>query len=300
MKTIITTLLLLPTIVWSQNQVNYKIEKDAPNEIPWISMNLDLFSLDIPANNSSTISFYLGLWGYVKPLEKFPLSIDYSIKRSYLVLGAIGDKEYPKTWMASLGGRFNLIDRTKTKSTKVILDSKSSVNNKGKELTTTTSIDVLAKRRKVTAARGGFYLRSRGYKNEDVEAMDFTSKMNTTGVYAGIMLSTYKNVFVKTDKYGSSGRSKGIDLYADAIFAGNKFTKVSDGIDVTEIAKTNLDKRTPIGLRIGFQTYEIEEKLYTDKMFGVNYNFEVGILPYEGLYVQGGLTLTLLKLKKLF
>lgn len=297
MKTIITTLLLLPTLVWSQNQINYEIEKDAPEEIPWLSMNLDLFSMDIPVNNFNSMSLYLGLWGYVKPVNKLPLIIDYNVKRSYLVAGAIGDKEYPKTWIATLGGRFNLFSNTKTRSTRVVLKSEK-VYKGDKELTSTTSVNVLAKRRRVIAARGGFYLKTRGYKSDDIDILDFTSKMNTTGVYGGIMLSTFKNVFIKSDKYGSKGRSGGIDLYADAIFAGNQFTRISDGTDVTDITKSNLDKGTPIGLRIGLQTYEIEEKLYTDKMFGVNYNFEVGILPYEGFYFQGGLTLTLLKLKK--
>ncbi len=297
MKTIIATLLLLPTFVWSQNQINYEIERDAPDEIPWISMNLDLFSLDIPVNNFNSTSFYLGLWGYVKPIEKLPLSIDYSLKRSYLVVGALGDKEYPKSWMAGLGGRFNLIDRTKTKKANVVLKSEK-VYFEGNEGTKTTSVSVLASRRRVTAVRGGLYLRRRGFNSDEIEALDFTSKMNTTGVYGGIMLTTFRNVFIKTDQYGTSGNSKGIDVYADAIFAGNKFTRVSDGSDVTDFTKTRLDKRTPVGLRVGFQTYEIEEKLYTDKMLGINYNLEFGILPYEGLYVQGGITMTLLKLKK--
>lgn len=301
MKKILIGLLLIPSFISSQNQISYKIERDDPNNLPWISTNLDLFSLDIPVNNSNAISFYTGLWGYVKPFKVLPVTVDYNVKRSYLVLGAIGDKAFPKTWVVGVGGRFNLLSTIKKKKTKVVLDSKS-VNKETlrgkKEVIETTFIKVNAKRHTVLACRGGLYLRTRGYSNDDIEAMDFTSKLNSNGFYGGVMLSSYKNVFIKSEKYGKSAASKGIDLYADAILAKNTFVKVSDGQEITQIAKDNLKRRTPIGLRIGLQTYEIEKKVYTDKMFGMNYNFEVGILPYEGIYFQGGITLTLLKIKK--
>ena len=49
----------------------------------------------------------------------------------------------------------------------------------------------------------------------------------------------------------------------------------------------------PLGFRIGYSGFQIEKKQWTDKRFGMSYNFETGYRPYIGWYVSGGIGLTL-------
>lgn len=293
-------------------QVNYEVIKDEPIE-PRISINLDLFNIDINTKISKlqidNISMNIGTFGHVMPLSF--VGVDFNIHKAWLTMGKIGFKDYPGNLEMNVGGFFFFTDRMTTKlKTRIVLKSERGTYN-GKEVTTTTFIEVPAKIQKRFGVRAGLYQKSgpfnfRDYSKTDdlfapAPAFEYL-KYNSVGFYGGLMWRRISNIIIKDPKYGQSGTSGATDIYVEAmVIPVNKFTALEASYagdkNVTAIVKAT-DKDSPIGFRIGFKKYQVEKKAVTGRKFGRAGIAEFGYRPYIGWFANAGVAITLVKSAK--
>lgn len=305
---ILIGLLSFSTIAFAQ-QVNYKIIKDDPSTSSKLNMNLDLAQLDFNSIIDAS-SFNIGLWGTYNIINNRILA-DYSIRKSWLALGRLGNSNYPGNLELNLGGDLYLKSRTKTKSTKVVLDVKDqgTTNRNGStySVSEVTYIMVPGTYHSYTGFRGGIYSKSNLYIfSPDMLGInsydDHTGKMSSAGIYAGVIKRTLHTLVVNTDQYGQCSNSLGVDVYADAfILPVNKFKSygpngdsASTAVDESTFIKDHLGKN-PIGFRVGLRGYQIAPKSDTDKKFGMSYTFEAGMKPYLGIFFNCGIGITIVK-----
>ncbi|MGB3948091.1 MAG: hypothetical protein WBM13_08900 [Bacteroidia bacterium] len=314
MKTkLLVSVLFLSSISFAQESVNYEVIKDEPIE-PKISVNLDLFNIDINTKVSrlqvDNISFNIGTFGHVMPLNF--VGIDFNIHKAWLTLGKIGYKDYPGNLEMNVGGFFFFTDRTTIKQkTRVVLKTQRGTYN-GKDVTTTTFIEVPAKIQKRFGVRAGLYQKSGPFNFRDfskdpkdnfaVEPPFEYTKYSSFGLYGGLMWRRISNIIIKDPKYGQSGTSGATDIYMEAmVIPVNKFTALEQEYtgdkNVTSMVH-NVGKESPIGFRIGFKKYQVEKKAVTGRKFGRAGIAEFGYRPYIGWFANAGVAITLVKSSK--
>lgn len=308
----ITLALFIVSTVGNSQQVNYKVLSNDSEIDPFVIVNLDLFQLDMGVNNLDGTSFNVGLWGIVEPVDR--IGVDYSFKRSWLTLGQIGFNDYPSNTDVSLGGYFVFSKGTKERNKKVTLDMKYggttySTNYKGERVSTRTETEtyimVPSSVYRQTGVRGGYYHKSGAFGMSDFEELpeDFEyAKISSNGFYGGVFLRRVINIFIDTDKYGVCFNSAGNDFYLDALLLpGQEFTNLQPtnptNVDISSTVAEALGEGN-IGFRFGYKIYQMEKKAKTGKHFGLSGMFEVGKLPYQGWFVNGGIGLTLVKFTK--
>ena len=301
-KSTVLLYLLVCTAVSYGQTINYKVEKDDPTVAPWLSVNLDLFDMEMPFSSTEAAvqnsSFNLGVWGHVE-VPKLPVGIHYSFRKNWFVIGAIGNKNMPGHTETQLGAHLFLTDNTKTKPLKVSLKT-TTRETIDERITTETYINVNGKRRSQLGVRGGLYLKNSGlsFTLDEPTPMDIeTTKWTSTGLYAGLLNRRTTNLVVNTDRYGlASKASKATNIYLDAIIAFNNTFKDVDNADAdvsTEIK--DFLGGFPIGARIGYQVYQVEKRSVTGKMFGISARGELGYRPFYGPYIAASAGITIIK-----
>jgi hypothetical protein len=302
--------LFLSTALQAQ-QVKYSIQRDAAEIDPIVILNLELLQIDMGIRNLDGASFNSGVWGIVEPVRGIGAQFDF--KRSWFALGRLGFKDYPSNTDLSVGGYYVFARKVRDgKPTKVVLDTEIvgesySTNAMGDRVKTTTesvtTLTVPAQNYKAFYVRGGLYHKSGPYAVKDaldIEDLDFYeyAGIRSTGLYAGVGLRSVRNIFIDTDLYGEQFNSSAHDWFVDVLVAPSQFDNLDperqDPADLTDIVKQQSDLGG-LGFRVGWWIYQIEEKQYTDKTFGLSGTYSVGYHPYQGIFFSGGIGLTLLK-----
>ena len=285
--------------------MNTDVVTDNPKIDNWLSVNLDLFDMEVPGSSLEAaiqnVSFNIGTWGHVE-VPKLPVGLQYSYRQSWFVLGAIGNKNMPKHSDIQLGAYFFLSDKTKTKSLKVGLKT-SSKQTATTRTTTDTYINMDGQQRNQFGVRAGLINKRSGLsldpENPTPSNIE-TTKHSSTGLYAGIINRKTTNLVVNTDRYGlASTASKASNIYVDAIIGfTNSFEDIdNNNADVTDEIKTHLGG-FPIGARIGYQVYQVEKRSVTGKMFGLSTRGELGYRPFYGPYLSASVGITLIKAQR--
>lgn len=293
----------------SAQNVNYEITYDNPDFRPFWNLNLSYLDIDVPVQSIDAINLNAGIWGNFEPVEG--IGADYRFRTSYLTMAQLGYKSPPGFTNFELGGYFKFAGHTKLRPTAVILEidwdaDGNSFNNE--DVFQMKSISVQAKNRRDFLLRAGYYHLSSPITVDEVKDAndidifaDDLGRASLNGLYAGIGIRTFRNVYIKTDQFGEQFTSMGRLLYIDAIFAG---TSLSDPYEdpTTLVFDKDAAKEAisslPIGFRIGLNTFQVEKKDRTGKKFGMSTNYEAGYRPYIGWYVSAGLGLTLVKWNK--
>ncbi len=298
----------------SQEKVKYTIVKDDPSVSPWLSVNLDIFGMEVtmPQDDFGT-NFGIGVWGHVES-PKLPVGIQYVLYRSYFDVGRLEKGEdFPNTTELQLGALYFFSDKTKMKdfsvglSSKVVGSEKYKKGNKTYEKTTTqnTSVKVPGKLRTQYGLRAGLMFRSGGFPLGDGlgtdpstgDPFEFASH-GSTSIYLGVLARYTANLIIKTDRYGLvPSASKASNWFLDAIISPvNTFRHPSD-IDINQLVKDNRSA-SPLGFRLGYQTYAIEKRAVSGKKFGLAVRGELGVRPYLGFYGAATIGITLVKSTK--
>lgn len=297
----------LLTGIFTQAQlVNYSTEANNPQDYyPKLNINLLVSGLDGSYTNFDGMYFYSGIHGQYMINQR--LGVQWNANRSWFTLGRLGFPDYKPSNDLNAGAVFYLTNSTRTRKVNVVLKSE---NGKTQGSTVTTSIQVPASRVMQWGLRAGLHRKSVAYGLSD-EVYDPLESQGVkhasykcVALYGGLIKRRLTNVVVNVDGYGRRFNSLGFETYLDAILTvSNKFTLLDpdvmgtsfkQGQDISPEVK-NLLKTSPIGFRIGWTGYQIAPKTVTDKKFGASYNFEVGIMPYQGIFVRGGIGLTLVK-----
>lgn len=233
--------------------------------------------------------------------KNFQFQVDF--RKAYLdgdATGVFSPKGLKKASQIEVGGVFNLSNKLKNCSHRVVLSSSSSGR-----YNYTQSISVMAEARKIFGIRGGFvsffnnhHLSSFSGKNDVImkgksadgqiryvydslsyEAMNFT--IRSTGIYAGIDFKTIKHLLVNTDSYGEKGCKTVNNFYLDVLFTPLVVYKLKPNTGQTTFNNVDINisdnKRRLLGWRFGWQ-------YITNKSLGFNAKMEIGQQP--GLYKQ--------------
>ncbi|MEM0999336.1 MAG: hypothetical protein AAGN35_19925 [Bacteroidota bacterium] len=289
-------------------QINYKIIHDEPAQ-PRVNINLEYFNIDMGINNIDGASFNVGSFGFVEPVTG--IGGQYNFKIGLLTFGKLGAEAIPGNLELSVGGYLMLQNKIVKKPTRVILNreykgTEYSRNYKGELIKTTTEeytfLSVPARRRTMRGVRAGFYLKRGPFASDEFpEDVTFNASdplgLTSMGLYAGVTARTIKSVFIDTPTHGVQFNSIGDDLVLDLlVIPVNVFR------DVTAEARPNISQEVrdalggnPFGFRIGWYRYQVDKKDRTGKKFGLAAGFEAGVKPYQGIFFNGSLGLTIIK-----
>lgn len=290
----------------SAQTVNYTTEADNPADyMPRLNINLMIAGLDGSYTNFEGMYFYAGSHGQF--MLNNSMGIQWNVNRSWMNLGRLGFPDYKAPFDANAGAVLYFTNTSRTRQLNVILKSEAG-SKQGS--TITTSIKVPGTRNFQWGIHGGLYFKSQAYGFGDtrfdvIESAGLEhANYKCTALYGGIIRRRLTNLILNVDTYGKRFNSLGFETYMDALLTfSNRFilldpdvvgTEFKQGQNITEIVKPFADS-SPIGFRIGWNGYQIAPKSVTNKKFGGSYNFEVGKMPYVGIYVRGGIGLTIVK-----
>ncbi|MCA0427139.1 MAG: hypothetical protein LCH37_06855 [Bacteroidetes bacterium] len=296
------------SVLANAQQVSYKLLGNNPQDYhPKLSVNLNIAGIETSSNSVEATNFYASVFGHYMLQDK--LGIQFNVQRAWLTLAKMGNKDMPTASSYEAGAVLFFNKAERKRNERIVLKSNESTYN-NKRVTTTTFITVPAKVIKYTGIRGGLSNRTTAFA---LDQDDYFSKeglnmssLNTTGLYAGLINRRLTHIVVDASGYGKRFKSIGFDWYADALVQfANKFTLRDDpfatsslglrsGADITEDVKKVFGSNA-LGFRIGMSGFQIAPKSETNKKFGMCYNFELGMMPYVGYYIKGGVGLTLVK-----
>ncbi|HTF04345.1 MAG TPA: hypothetical protein VK826_09975 [Bacteroidia bacterium] len=278
----------------AQNDVQYKVTRDDPNDICNFWMFLDPFQMDAPLKNIDGFSFNTGIAGIGLVQKRF--GFDYGFRIGTLTFGKLMSAEAKRAMQIEAGGLFTLSDRTATRSnTKIVLSVTESTNANGDRIETTKFIRIPALRRTIIHARGGLYYKRNPFGRPDEElGSDIEGNLTSVGVYLGISRMGVSNVFLNTNTDGKASRSGILRFYADVIFCPvRKFEPYGQSSAVPASFKVS----GPLGFRIGFYGMPCEDRATKKKKALMAVGGEVGIRPGDGIYCTGSFMFTLVRRK---
>ena len=305
----ILVLSLMMGTVHAQN-TSYKILHDKA-EKPWLSLNLEILNLGMGISNFDGLYTGLGFYGFIDPIDK--AGMEFGFRKSFLTSGQLGFREYDGNTDFELGGHYFLLDQIRKKDTKIVLKreyggTSYSTNVSGDRVATrsetVTYIMVPARRRVMTGVRGGLISGSGPYSISDKDdlfpsVIEGNFNLSNSGVYLGLIRRSLRNVYVDVEEYGINYNSAGFDFFADVLLMPASSLEVlsldaSNALLNANTIDETLDESS-LGFRLGFSMYQIAPKKQTGKMFGFAAKGEAGIRPYQGIYIAGGLSITLIK-----
>lgn len=308
----LAALLFLGSGLYGQ-KTKYKVLNDEA-EKPWLSINLEILNVDMGISNLDGLSVGWGLYGFLDPIDR--AGLEFGFRSSYLTSGQLGFKDYEGNTDFELGGHFFFLDQRVKKPTKIVLKreyngTSYSTNVSGDRIATrsetVTYLMVPAHRRVMTGLRGGLITKSGPYSISDKDdlfpsVIEGNLHLQNSGVYLGLLRRSLRNVYVDVEGYGINYNSAGFDFFADILLMpGSSMEVLSlDASDAT-LNATKIEEvldESSLGFRVGFSMYQAAPKAQTGKMFGFAGKVEAGIRPYQGIYVAGGLSITLVKAQK--
>ncbi len=297
--------ILTTCLAWGQN-VNYKVLTDDPYAMKAAAVSIDPFYADTWGTNL-TLGF--ALRGDALLIKRLGVLVDF--RRAYLDGNArshadgslpIAEKGLKKFQYLELGGAFSLIDRSSSKSLKVVL-SQTSWTSGNTKYTNTKYIMVPGTVRRIFQVRAGLTnMRTafdvqddsgegRTFRATSQEEGDTTSfafgdfgnsvdgsatygaypMMNMTVLNAGISYKSITNLLIQTDEYGQKGNVGYYDVYVDALLApAIVFSDIRTvGGKIWDLSSSDM-KRTGWRAGISFRS--------SSKSF-LTYKFEFGSRP---------------------
>lgn len=286
---------LFTNIVTAQT-VKYSVLTDNPEKyIPRLNINIDLFQMDGSFYNFEGLSFNTGVWGNYMIQEK--LGVNASINKSLFTFGRITDKNFRGNFEFQAGAVFLPLKSVKTKNINVILSQHESENiTTNERVTTTRSIKVPGQVIRYRGLRVGVINKSIGFNLDELSKKYGSPGDNhnyySLALYGGLMKKSLKNLSIQVEGEGKKGSSCADEIFFDATFNA---VSLWDGDPVFSKTVKTAVNQLPFGFRFGWNRYQIAPKSETGKRFGGSGHFEFGWRPYQGWYVAGSISLTLIK-----
>lgn len=264
-------IILLSAFSGQAQNVNYKIIKDQPDDAANLWVNFELLQFEMPLKNISGTSFNLGVSSVVNFRNKF--GGEATFRRSYLTLGNKPRLQF------ELGGFYNLGTKTKIRSQKVVLDSKT-YSSGGKTYTETKFIKVPATIMTSYGVRAGFAY-NREFFEADPEVHGFTGEYSYQfgGLYLGGLMTKQMNMRINTDNFGTSGNAFVRRYYADLLF--NPIRSLKDAN--TDLAYT-ANRPGVLGWRAGVEFLPAEPRKVQGNALYIK--AEVGMRPLDGFFMM--------------
>lgn len=283
------------------------IEDNPPN--PRLNVNLELLNVDMGIKNIDGMSFNVGTFGFFEPVDG--LGAQWNIKKSLFTFGKNKNYGVPANLEINGGGYFMAGGKTVKKKTKIVLNkeykgSEYSRNVHGDWVETrteeVTSVMIPANRFIQKGFRAGYYMKRGPFSRDDIGFEEVGTiidgiSLTSMGVYGGVTARYITNVFINTQDHGVQFNSIGNDFYFDVMFVPvNIFRNTAEeGKPVISDAVKSVHGKNPMGFRVGWSRYQVAPKAQTGKTFGISGSFEAGYKPYQGIFFNGSLGLTLIR-----
>lgn len=267
--------------------ISYTTTKDDPD---MRNLSVALNVIDFAAY-SPNMSIAYNVYAHAR-LGKL-LIADFDFRRSYndASMGSGGPVDIGKGFQTRIGGRFNLVNTTKSGKAKVVLSSYTSGNYRH-----TTFINVPATYRKIFSVRGGlqnirevsdissmagsdedfvmYYKDANGVKQELRDQFTYASLAYTCdaiGFYGGLSFQSIVNVIINAEGYGKRSRSIANDFYIDGLLTPLvNYSLVPNVSQKAAYGKVDINisenSRRYIGWRFGWQAFMGRKVGFTTKM----------------------------------
>ncbi|MBA2614092.1 MAG: hypothetical protein H0U95_19170 [Bacteroidetes bacterium] len=292
LKSLLAIVLLGSAITTRSQNVSYQIIENDPDKrnlfIHLNPFNTQAYLSDI------TIGYNIqATWLAAKHLQ---FQVDY--RKAYLdenATGIFSPVGLKKSSQLEIGGIFNIVNKKKNKSHRIVLKSSSSGR-----YTYTSSIYVTGEARKIIGFRGGLLTLFSNHKvNNDFtkkadgmqgkradgtvsylrdsinfETINFTAR--SIGLYGGIDFKTIKQLIVSAEGYGTKSNKIMNNFYLDVLFT--PLVKYDLKLNTGQAYMSNVDinipenKRKILGWRLGWQ-YTLNQPC------GFNAKMELGQQP---------------------
>lgn len=207
----ILLMLMMPTVFYAQETVNFKVISDDPNYVSDKLVNA-YFSFNYGKNSS--ISIGLGADGMWRVKDNIDVIGDISYSPGLLIPFS--------GFHTELGGAYHLAQKTKTKDTKVVTkwsDSRSQVGNTIYENKSVSWVDSKATYLSITKVRGGLYTHKSAYSIKN-NGLDVEGNFGMTGLFLGFEKSSQAALISQIDnvKGVTSGLTR---IYVDGLVMPN-------------------------------------------------------------------------------
>ena len=232
------------------------------------------FATMIPTclKNLSGASLNLGISTIYQHKNKF--GAEATFRKSYLSLGETGHTQI------GAGVFYNFASRTKVRSQKVVLDTKT-YTKAGNKYTETTSLNVPASVLKSYGVRFGMDYTSE-FLEADLVLHGFAGNYNykTTGIYIGFLNTKQMNFLMDTDLFGLAAHRFIRRYYLDGMIYPTKKITSTPG-DVRYVGPT---LGSVFGFRAGVEFLSPEPRKVHGNAFYTK--VEVGMRPLDGIYMM--------------
>lgn len=265
--------------------ISYTTTKDDPD---MRNLSVALNVIDFAAY-SPNMSIAYNVYAHAR-LGKL-LIADFDFRRSFKDGGAgiFSPSDIGKGFQTRIGGRFNLVNTTKSGKAKVVLSSYTSGNYRH-----TTYINVPATYRKIFSVRGGLqnyhdisdlssmpsdddnkmvYKDANGVIKDAIDNTNFetlTYTIDAIGFYGGLSFQSIVNVIINAEGYGKRSRSIANDFYIDGLFTPLVTYTLKPNAKQTAFNNVDIDisenSRKYFGWRFGWQAFMGRKVGFTTKM----------------------------------
>lgn len=260
------------TLFLQAQNVNYKTLKDTPEDAANLHINFEILQVEAGYKNLSGANFNLGLNSVYHYKNK--MGGEATFRKSYLSLGESGHTQF------GAGVFYNFASKTKVRSQKVVLDTKS-YSSGGKKYTQTSSINVPGSILKSYGVRFGMDYVSE-FLDADLKYHGFEGdyQYQTTGIYIGFLNTKQMNLLIDTDKYGTAATRFIRRYYLDGVIYPTRKINSLPG----EVAYTGSVIGGIFGWRAGVEFLCPEpRKVHKNAMYS---KVEIGMRPLDGIYVM--------------
>lgn len=260
----LTVLTLFSSFGFGQS-LTYKVIKDQPDDVANFWVNIGLLDIGFATENPG-----YGLLGLsVNSVAHYKNKVggEFTFRSYYLSL----DGDEPGSNF-EIGGFYNLGKKTKIRNQKVILSTKKSGNT-----TTTMSMKVPGTIMRSFGVRAGFNTQKE-MVIADLDKNQLTTNVpfRSSGLYAGLLLTSQLNIKSHTSQYGIKGAGFYRRLYVDLIF--NPIRNYGD------VLVPDASAAGAIGYRIGFEFMPPEPKKVQGN--AIYQKLEIGSRPWDKYYVM--------------
>lgn len=289
MKKFYIALIVMGTLAAKAQQVSYKYEVDAPDDIVnyWINLMPLGFETNLYHRGNLDLAgfqLYVGLDAHARIKNKF--WFDMSLSKGYLgsLLGNENGYNY------AIGGAYVLkrsITRRKTKAT-ISVEEKDKLYSPGVKIVTEKFIMVDANRVREYSVRGGVNLHKTNFEREfsyKIGQYDTPGSLegyfNTFSLYAGIMSTGITNLVVRLND-GQTGENRRVNnFYVDLMVApavSTTITRTNSGYDPDNEHKELL-KRDFVGWRFGWMNAPSSNG-FGNRVTKIEVGYKPGLMGY--------------------
>jgi hypothetical protein len=297
---LVAILLCVSSTIFAQS-VNYKITVDDADMHPKLALYLQYGHLELNTANLAGSSSNIGLWGYYE-LQRDKLQIDFNIQKAWWIFGSAanwnnpGRVQSPTNHEASVGVNYffksSVVRKEKIRKSLYVITSSGRTGSITFKSSRQVKLNLTGGVKRLIGYRGGLYFKNDLYRYRSFDRA-YVNQFNI-GAYAGMQTTNIRNLVIDIANNGLRSHAFGQSFYADVlILPYNPYYSIDKRYTTEQIKNAITEKMLPLGCRIGYRYFQSAPKSVSGKKYGLGINGEMGLRPYHGFYISGGVAIAL-------